>query len=85
MFGHGQMVPEFDAACFEMEVGELRGPIKTDFGYHIIRLDKKEEAGVIPLSEISREVKGMLLQEKQKNAYDRKVNQMKILYPVQMF
>lgn len=85
MFGRGQMVPEFDQACFEMEVGELRGPVKTDFGYHIIRLDKKEEAGVIPFAEIAREVKGMLLQEKQKNAYDRKVNQMKILYPVQLF
>lgn len=84
-FGHGQMVPEFDTACFSMEVGELRGPVKTNFGYHIIRLDKKQDSAIIPLAQIAPQVKGMLLQEKQKNAYDRKVGQLKILYPVQMF
>ena len=35
-FGRGQMVPEFDEACFTMEIGELRGPVKTQFGYHLI-------------------------------------------------
>ncbi len=37
-FGRGQMVPEFDTACFEGPVGEVQGPIKTDFGYHIVEV-----------------------------------------------
>ena len=37
-FGKGQMVPEFDAAVFSMEVGAVSGPIKTQFGYHLIKL-----------------------------------------------
>ena len=36
-FGRGQMVPEFEEAAFNMEVGGLSGVIETDFGYHIIQ------------------------------------------------
>jgi len=35
-FGPGQMVPEFDKAIFSGDVGVLYGPIKTQFGYHLI-------------------------------------------------
>jgi peptidyl-prolyl cis-trans isomerase C len=37
-FGRGQMVPEFDAACFDGVVGEVQGPIKTQFGYHVLEV-----------------------------------------------
>jgi len=41
-FEKGKMVPEFEAVAFNMEIGEISGPVKTDFGYHIIKLvDKK--------------------------------------------
>lgn len=35
-FGRGMMVPEFDKASFEAEVGKVVGPVKTDFGFHLI-------------------------------------------------
>jgi peptidyl-prolyl cis-trans isomerase C len=41
-FGRGQMVPAFDEAVFKQPIGELSEPIKTQFGYHIIRVDKRE-------------------------------------------
>ncbi len=37
-FGKGQMVPEFESAAFGAQPGELVGPIKTQFGYHIIKV-----------------------------------------------
>ncbi len=37
-FSKGQMVPEFEQAAFSMAPGEIRGPVKTQFGYHVIRL-----------------------------------------------
>ena len=40
-FSKGQMVPEFDDAVFSMAPGEIRGPIKTQFGYHVIKLISK--------------------------------------------
>ena len=84
-FGRGQMVPEFDAACFDMEKGELRGPIKTQFGYHIIRLDDKKEAQPLHFSDVREAIKRQLTIEKQQAAYRSKVNQLKILFPVDQF
>lgn len=40
-FGKGQMVPEFEKACFEGEVGEVQGPIKTQFGYHAVQVTER--------------------------------------------
>ncbi|MBN1585483.1 peptidyl-prolyl cis-trans isomerase [Candidatus Uhrbacteria bacterium] len=39
-FGRGEMVPEFESAAFSMEPGEVSPPIKTQFGYHIIRVEE---------------------------------------------
>ena len=84
-FGRGQMVPEFDTKVFEMKPGEITDtPVKTQFGYHLIKLDAKTEAREIPYSEIKDRLKEVVLQDKQKKAYDSKINQLKILYPVDM-
>ncbi len=37
-FGPGQMVPEFDAVVFSAPVGEVQGPVKTEFGYHLLEV-----------------------------------------------
>lgn len=42
-FTKGQMVKEFEDACFSMEVGEVSSPIKTQFGYHLIYLTDKKD------------------------------------------
>lgn len=84
-FTKGQMVPEFDKAVFEMAVGELRGPVKTQFGYHIIKLTAKNEASEIPFEQVKGQIANTLLSEKRQKAYDSKINQLKIVYPVDMF
>ncbi len=81
-FTRGQMVPEFDEACFTMEVGELRGPVKTQFGYHLIRLNSKGEAAEMKFEEIKEQLRAKLTSDKQQAAYQSKINQLKILYPV---
>jgi len=40
-FGKGQMVAEFETACFEGEVGAVQGPIKTQFGYHVVEVTER--------------------------------------------
>lgn len=81
-FGHGQMVPEFDEACFSMAVGEISEPVKTQFGYHIIRLDSKKAAEPVHFGDVREGITRQLTMEKQRAAYQSKLNQLKILYPV---
>lgn len=51
-FSHGQMVPEFEQAAFSMQPGEIRGPVKTQFGYHIIRVESKTPARMRSFDEV---------------------------------
>ena len=84
-FGRGQMVPEFDTAVFEMEVGAITAePVKTQFGYHLIKLIAKNDSRETPYEEIKDEIKSGLLAEKRRKAYESKINQLKIMYPVDM-
>lgn len=41
-FHKGQMVPEFDTVVFSAEVGKVHGPVKTDFGYHLIEITQRD-------------------------------------------
>jgi len=41
-FGIGEMVPEFEKACFEGQKGQVVGPVKTEFGYHIIMINDQK-------------------------------------------
>jgi peptidyl-prolyl cis-trans isomerase C len=84
-FAHGQMVPEFEEACAAMEPGSLSEPVKTQFGWHLIRLNKKEEGGKIPFAEAKEDIRQALMTEKQQAAYQSRVNQLKILFPVDKF
>ena len=84
-FGRGQMVPEFDTAVFELEVGGItKTPVKTQFGYHLIKLNSKSESSVMPFDQIAPQLTDMVLGEKRREAYEKKINQLKILYPVEI-
>lgn len=82
-FGRGQMVPEFDTAVFEMEVGEItEAPVKTQFGYHLIKLNSKNVEATPTFEEVEGQLREMLLNDKRRRAYESRINQLKILYPV---
>ncbi len=48
----GELDPAFEKALFAMKAGEVKGPVKTPFGFHIIRLDAIEPERLRPLSEV---------------------------------
>ncbi|MGE5626711.1 MAG: peptidyl-prolyl cis-trans isomerase [Solirubrobacterales bacterium] len=76
-FSRGQMVPEFEDAAFAMEIGAVSDPVQTQFGYHLIKVDAKAEAGVKPFAEVKDMIKNKLLQERQAYKYSEAVNKLK--------
>jgi peptidyl-prolyl cis-trans isomerase C len=48
-FNHGQMVPEFEQAAFAAKVGEVTEPVRTQYGYHIIKVEKH---GTTPFDQV---------------------------------
>lgn len=59
-FSHGQMVPAFDTAAFSLPVGKISDPVKSNFGYHIIRVDSRESK---PLAEVKPQIEQKLRTE----------------------
>lgn len=81
-FGRGQMVPEFEEAAFALDVGTLSAPVKTQFGYHLIRVNAKGEAKPVSYNEARESIYRKLVGDKREAAYRSRVNQLKIAYPV---
>ena len=70
-FQRGMMVPEFEKAAFALtKPGELSPVVKTQFGYHIIRLNSKKAAGVAPLAQVKETIRGTLLNQALGKAVD---------------
>jgi peptidyl-prolyl cis-trans isomerase D len=63
-FVRGQMVPEFDKAAFAMKQGDLSDIVNTDFGYHIIKIDEKENARVKPFEEVKADLAAQLKKQR---------------------
>ena len=79
-FGRGQMVPEFDQVAFEAEVGKVVGPVKTQFGYHLIKVEGRKEASVMVFDTVKEYIQGTLLQQKQNEVYTAKYNELYAKY-----
>jgi foldase protein PrsA len=61
----GQTVPEFDKVSFELDNGELSKPVKTQYGYHVIRaVSPVRPAKTTPLEKVKASIRTTLLQEK---------------------
>jgi peptidyl-prolyl cis-trans isomerase C len=78
-FTRGKMVPEFETAAFGLDkAGDLSGLVETKFGFHIIQLQEKKSAGVLPFDEVKANlVKEIVASVKQdaRVAYAQKMQQ----------
>lgn len=82
-FGRGMMVPEFEEAAFEAEIGAVTVPVKTQFGYHLILVDEKHEGKSKSFDEVKDLINGHLLQEKQNHSYMDFINTLKNKYTIE--
>lgn len=84
-FARGEMVKEFEEAAFSLEIGQVSDPVKTDFGYHIIKVVEKQEAKEATLDENKDAIKDLLLEEKMTTEYEPWLQERMLEYNVEKF
>lgn len=68
-FGKGEMVPEFENAAFALKAGEVSGVVKSQFGYHIIKVDEVKSQKSLTFDEVKEEIKAQLVDAKKETAW----------------
>ncbi|MDK2956315.1 MAG: peptidyl-prolyl cis-trans isomerase [Desulfovibrionales bacterium] len=59
----GQMVKPFEDAAFELQPGQISDPVRTRFGWHLIKIEEHEPEGVSPLEKVRNEIRDILAEE----------------------
>jgi len=62
-FGRGKTVEVFEKAAFSMPLNTLSDPIRSEFGWHLLRVAERKEAGITPLDEVKDEIRDKLAQD----------------------
>jgi len=63
-FGRGTMAKDFEDEIFQMEPGEVRGPVQTEFGFHIIKLSSVKAGEIVNFDEVKNQVEEKLRKQK---------------------
>jgi peptidyl-prolyl cis-trans isomerase C len=81
-FGRGMMVPEFEEAAFELDLNIVSEPVKTQFGYHLIKVEEKNEGSESAFEDVKSQIVNQLLQEGQQRKYLDVVRELEKKYGV---
>ncbi|MFH1072327.1 MAG: peptidylprolyl isomerase [Nanoarchaeota archaeon] len=76
-FSKGMMVKEFEDAAFALKVGEISKPVKSQFGWHIIKVYDKKESQTIQYEEVKDDILNALEMQKAQDAFDLFLKQLK--------
>ncbi len=76
-FSKDRMVPEFADAAFSQKPGQVGGPIRTQFGWHVIKVEEKKPAGTTPFEEVKEQIEAYLKSMKQREAVQGVLKQLR--------
>ena len=84
LFYRGTMVPVFEQVAFSLQPGEVSDPVETVFGVHILKLEERQEARLLPLEEVREQLRDHVREEKMEAAVDAKVDELRAAADVQV-
>jgi peptidyl-prolyl cis-trans isomerase D len=72
-FGRGHMLPAFENAAFSLKPGEVSELVKTDFGYHVIKIASRREESIPALSQVKDRIRQTLLSQRARTLVEEKM------------
>ncbi|MBI4793314.1 MAG: peptidylprolyl isomerase [Deltaproteobacteria bacterium] len=81
-FGRGQLVKEFEDACFAAKPGEISAPIRTGFGWHLVQVLDRKAPEKLALEQVSKEIAAKLKAQRNEQALKKLIAELKTKYPV---
>jgi len=76
-FRRGEMVRELEQTAFSLQPGEVSDPVRTRFGWHVIKLEERRKVAPKPLAELSGQIRESLYREEMERQTDRFVESLK--------
>ena len=77
LFHRGQMVPAFEAVAFALQPGEISEPVETPFGVHILRLEERQDARLLPLDEVREQLREHIREERMEAAVEQETGRLR--------
>ncbi len=84
-FGKGEMAEEFEKTAFALKAGAISEPVKTEFGYHIIKLADKKAEKAAEFEEHKEEIKELLFDQKVQAEYTNWMEEKKAEYEIKSY
>ena len=84
-FPKDRMVPEFADVAFAQKVGDISKPVKTQFGWHVIKVTDKKAAGTVPFDQVKEQVVSYLKSNNQREAVQAVLNKLKESAKIETF
>jgi peptidyl-prolyl cis-trans isomerase C len=84
LFGPGRMVPEFEAVAFSLKPGEISEVVKTQYGYHIIKVTERKEGTVRPFEQVKAQIKSQIANQRLQDQLDKYMTDLRTKANVQV-
>jgi len=84
-FTKDRMVPEFANAAFSQKVGDISQPVRTQFGWHVIKVTETKPAGTVPFPEVKDQITGYLKSTSQREAVQEVLKKLKESAKIETF
>ncbi len=84
-FGRGQMVPQFQDAAFGAKVGQVVGPVKSPFGYHVIQVEEKKPATKATYASVQKQIRDQLTSQQQSQQIPVFLNQLRTTAKIDVY
>jgi peptidyl-prolyl cis-trans isomerase C len=84
LFGPGRMVPEFEVVAFALKPGEISEVVKTQYGWHVIKVTDRKEGTVRPFEQVKAQIKSQLANQRLQAQLDQYMNDLRAAADIQI-